>query len=149
MSLFSYLRALINTGVTPAQIAAATGDDGQIGNVGTTGQQITIRGQQCVRVKVVSNASGGGKYLGPIITSQDAAQVNETSALTEGDFGTITTDTTRYALILNAAEVGVGTHDLTAGTPKTKIFLGYLLPRRSTSDRLVVCITGLDWEACT
>ncbi len=118
-------------------------------NIGKTGQVTMPPRGQCVRVKVVSNATGGGKYLGPILNSFEMAQVAETGNLAETELGGVPTVTNLYALILNAAEVGQSTHDLTAGTPVAKVFIGYLLPRRSTTDRLVVVISGYDWLACS
>ncbi len=99
-----------------------------------------------VRVKITSAASGGGKYNGRILTSSTTA-VAATGDLAESDLGTVPGGDN--CLVLNGAEVGKATHDLTSGTPVAKVFVGMLLPQRSTGDVFVVVINGLDPETCT
>lgn len=146
-------RDLVAAGVSAEDLIAlvrgSKGGSGGIPDLGNSGQSNIPPGARIVRVKVNANAAGGGKYLGWLVTSQAAAKVTETGNLAETELGTIPTDTTKYCLILNAAEVGQSTHDLTAGTPVAKVFIGYLLPRRSTTDRLVVVVNAFDWKACT
>jgi hypothetical protein len=104
------------------------------------------RGSGGVLVKVISDAAGGGKYIGrEWITSTSSAVVALTGNLTEAELGqTGTTD----ILILNTSEVGESTHALTEGTPKTKIFIAYQLPGIRSDEgtpKDVYVIPGFDW----
>ncbi len=101
-----------------------------------------------VRVKVVSAASGGGKYNGRILTSNETA-VAATGTLAETDLGDV--PTSNDCLVLNAAEVGKSTHDLTTGTPVAKVFIGFKLavPSTASPPLPVIVINGIDWENCT
>ena len=97
-----------------------------------------------VLVKINTAASGGGKYLGRVVAPGSSAE--ETGNLTEEDFGNATG--ADNALILNAQEVGKSTHDLTSGTPVSKLHLGLI--RGKTSDgKLIVAVNADDWEDCT
>jgi hypothetical protein len=99
-----------------------------------------------VRVKVTGDAAGGGKYTGAILTDSTATP-DESGNLTDDDIGTI--PETDDALIYNMAEIGVSTHDLTTGTPKQTIFIGYSDGRETADGMLLVVINGFDWENCT
>jgi hypothetical protein len=107
---------------------------------------LVVDAQPCVRVKVTTAASGGGKYNGRILKSSQTA-VAATGTLAEADLGTV--PSSDNCLVLNGAEVGKSTHDLTTGTPVAKVFVGFLIPKWSTDNKLVVVINGMDWEACT
>jgi hypothetical protein len=99
---------------------------------------------QLVFVKVTGNETGGGKYVGKV-WNPVKNNVSATGNLTEAEIGTSGAD----CRILNAAEVGQSTHDLTSGTPKSKIFPGMVLRVNDDDLKLVVVINGRDWEACT
>ncbi len=114
---------------------------------GTTGQVRPIPNRRLVLVKILSAASGGGKYNGILVPAGIAA-VPASGTLNEGDFGNITSSTAD-CLVLNGPEVAQSTHDLTTGTPVSKIFPGVLLPMRSTTGLYVVAINGFDWKVCT
>jgi hypothetical protein len=98
-----------------------------------------------VLVKVTGNASGGGKYLGRIV-KDTGSPATETGNLAETDFGEL--PATDNALILNAQEVGKSTHDLTTGTPVSKIHVG-MIRGKTSDDKIIVAINGDDWEACS
>lgn len=107
----------------------------EIGSVGTT------------LVKVTGNLSGGGKYSGTIWKQPVATTVANTGNLTEAEIGQVGDS----VMILNAAEVGLTTHALTAGTAKIKIFQAHLSTAVSTdaTPLPVYIITGVDIEVCT
>jgi hypothetical protein len=102
--------------------------------------------QPCVKFKILTAASGGGKY-NIVIGTPSAAAVSASGTLSEANLGTF--GTAANALGLNSAETGKSTHDLTTGTPVAKVFVGYLEPRLSAEGKLVVVFNGIDWESCT
>jgi hypothetical protein len=98
-------------------------------------------------VKVISAASGGGKYIGRIWMADAAGDdVALTGDLTEAELGDEDV-TTGDILILNTSEVGESTHALTDGTPKTKIFIAHELSVVSdeATPKRVFVIPGFDW----
>ncbi len=98
-----------------------------------------------VWVKVTGNATGGGKYNGKIVT-RGATAPDLSTGLAEGDFGTIPSANNCY--ILNSAEVGKSTHDLTSGTPIATMFPGVRTGQNHTDGLPFIRINGNDWEAC-
>ncbi len=143
------MRELKAAGITTlAQLKAALGGSSGTGDkdFGTTGQVRPPPGLSVVLVKVTSAASGGGKYNGVFVRA-GTASIPASGDLAETEFGTV--PTTDSCVILNGAEVGKSTHDLTNGTPVGKIFVGVLLPMRSTTGIYAVAINGIDWENCT
>jgi hypothetical protein len=121
----------------PASIAIRSAQDG--------GRGLPPAASPFRWVKVTGALGGGGKYTGRMITF-GASAPNLTSTVAETDFGTIPTADDCY--ILNAAEVGKLTHDLTNGTPVTKMFIGMLTGYTHTDGKPFIRITGLDWETC-
>lgn len=99
-------------------------------------------------VKVTGNAAGGGKYDGVIWGFPSVTTISPDTTLTTAELGQEGDE----VLILNAAEDGEVTHDLTEGTPKVSVFLGYRHPWLITDEetpRPVYIINGIDWEDCT
>lgn len=111
------------------------------------GRALSIQLEPDLRiVKVTGNAAGGGKYLGQVL--QGPGTVSESGDLTEDEIGL--RPSSDNCLILNADEVSQSTHDLTAGTPRVKWFIGF--PRGTTSGtpgKYVYAINGLDIKDCT
>jgi hypothetical protein len=99
-----------------------------------------------VLVKVTGDCTGGGKYNGRIL-STGAASPDLTTTLAEADFGTVPSADNCY--VLNSAEVGQSTHDLTSGTPITKVFVGSITGYLHTDGKPFIRINGNDWKACT
>lgn len=97
-----------------------------------------------VLVKVTSAASGGGCYNGRVF-DPPATLVAGTATLAESHMGT--EPGADNAIVMNSAEVGKTTHDLTNGTPVAKVFVGVLLGV-NTNGRQLVAINGVDWEDC-
>lgn len=136
---------LVNSGITAAEIIAAVRGGGAGANTNAvvtlqqtlakTGALYAMR-PVMVRVKVTSNAAGGGKYNGRILLSATNA-VSATGDLAETDIGV---SDTQDALILNPNEIGRTTHCLTSAG--SAVYLGYLQPDRSTEGKQVVVLTG-------
>jgi hypothetical protein len=95
-------------------------------------------------VKVTAAAAGGGKYTGRI-WNRPTAGMAASGNLLESEMGT---DLGGDILIANAQEVGQSTHDLTAGTPKSKIFLGIYRGLATDGITPIFVINGDDWENC-
>ncbi len=148
MGLFKELRAAGITTIAQLKAALASSSSGSswVNGFGLTGQITPGLGYSVALVKILTAASGGGKYNGVLLRTTNTP-APATGTLAETDFGTI--DTTANCLVLNSAEVGKSTHDLTTGTPVSKIFVGVLLPHRSTTGLYVVGLNGIDWENCT
>lgn len=100
-------------------------------------------GREMQFVKVTSAASGGGKYNGNLWTLHTTTPA-ATGDLAEADFGVAGV----AVLIFNAAEAGASTHDLTTGTPKSKIFPAVFIGMTSGGVP-VFGVNAVDWEACT
>jgi hypothetical protein len=97
-----------------------------------------------VRVKVIGNEPGGGKYTGRILNAP-VSGVDATSDLSAADLGD--DPGANNAMILNAQEVGQTTHtltDTTDGGPHVTIFLG-MFYGYSTTGKCLVMINGDDW----
>jgi hypothetical protein len=110
------------------------------------GRVISLEAPQAiVWVKVTGNASGGGKYTGRILTT-GAARPTLTGNVAENDFGKVPTADDCY--ILNAAEVGQSTHDLTFASVITKMFPGMHTGYTHTDGKPFIRISGVDWETC-
>lgn len=99
-----------------------------------------------VVVKVVSNATGGGKYNGRIYFTDKATDVSASGAVAESEIGSL--PGSNNALVLNMAEEGQSTHDLTEGTPVTDAYPG-IITRQNSDGTYIVVINGADWENCT
>ncbi len=96
--------------------------------------------------RVTGEADGGGKYEGKLVTLMPGADVDSTTNLSFSDYGTTGAD----CIILNAAEEGQSTHDLTDGSPISRTFPGVLLWRKSADEGWpVVLINGYDFGDCT
>ena len=96
------------------------------------------------RVRVTGNASGGGKYTG-FTVANPATAVVATGNLASADLGT---NTTTACLIVNAAEAGQTTHDLTAGTPVQTVFIAASLGMSGDATPIpVYMINGFDLKA--
>lgn len=93
-----------------------------------------------VSVRPTTAASGGGKYTGFVVipsptTISSAGNVSAAELGTNGP----------ACLILNAAEEGQTTHDLTSGTPIQKTFAGNYLGMSSDATPVpVYSINGFD-----
>lgn len=111
-----------------------------------TGLRYIEIGGSTTLVKVTGNLTGGGKYSGVLWAQPSATTVASTGNLTEAEIG----QTSAQVMILNAAEVGQSTHDLTAGTPKVSIFQAHLSTAVSTdaTPKPIYVIVGIDWENC-
>lgn len=97
------------------------------------------------RVRVLGNASGGGKYSGAIVQIPVAA-ISQAGDLVDSDLGSNSIS----VLILNAAEVGQSTHDLTADTQIQKTFIAvYLGMSADDPSQPVYQINGFDWAECS
>lgn len=98
-------------------------------------------------VKVVSNATGGGKYFGKVWNRPAAQSFSSSGNLAESELGQQATDAPDV-LVFNAAESGQSTHDLTTGTPISKVFVARSIGPSADGYRTFV-INGSDWENCT
>jgi hypothetical protein len=97
-----------------------------------------------IRVRVTGNATGGGKYVGHVVNAP--ASIAVTGNLADSDLGTNQTD---EIVIINAAEVGQSTHDLTAATVRQKTFLAtFLCMTTEATPRRAYMINGFDIEDC-
>ncbi len=146
MGLMHELKAAGITTLSQLKVALGLVALGPDKDFGKTGQIMPGQQRRVVLAKVTSAASGGGKYNGKIVTSSTST-ITATGDLAEADLGTL--PSADNCLILNGAESGKSTHDLTTGTPVAKIFVGVLLAQRSTTGIFVVVINGLDPETCT
>lgn len=97
-----------------------------------------------VFVRIVSAASGGGKYNGKILIPPTSAG-SATGNLSASDAGTDGPD----CLVFNFREVGKSTHDLTdAANTDQHYFAGFI--RNATSDGTPIVHITDDWfEDCT
>lgn len=92
-------------------------------------------------VRPTANAAGGGKYTGYTV-AQPTGSLSASGDLAETDLGA---NTSTACLIYNAAESGLTTHALTAGTPVQKTFIGfYLGMSNDTPAKPVYMINGFD-----
>jgi hypothetical protein len=105
----------------------------------------TRAAQKIVVVKIISAASGGGKYNGRIWIVP-ATGISASGNLATTDFGT--DPGSNNALVLNLDELAQSTHDLTTGTPKVTHFIG-VIRGTSTTGLPVVVINGSDWAQCS
>jgi hypothetical protein len=97
-------------------------------------------------VKITGNATGGGKYNGKSYTHDGTSDVAATGNVSESELGTLAS--ADDCLVLNFAEEGETTHDLTAGTPEIDTFLCHWY--RTNSDGKKVCaVVAYDRETCS
>lgn len=137
-------------GSTTKLKSAATGAAKIIYTAGSTGEQWALvqigssGASDLARVRVYSNATGGGIYIGNVV-KKPAGAISINSTITEAMLGVHAEE----CIILNAAEVGQVTHDLTEGTPKQKTFLAMLIGQSDeTPARPVYQINGFDYGDC-
>lgn len=104
------------------------------------------QGKKFLWVKITGNETGGGKYQGKSYTHDGTSDVAATGNLAESELGTLASAVD--CRVLNFAEEGQSTHDLTSGTPKVDTFLCHWF--RTNSDGIKVCaVVAIDWEVCT
>ncbi len=107
-------------------------------------QRQTVFHNPFKRVRVAAAASGGGKYTGYLVGRPTAA-IALTGNLADSDLGANGT----AVVIMNAAEAGLATHDLTAGTPTQKTFLAvHIGISDETPAKPVYQINGFDPGDC-
>lgn len=97
-------------------------------------------------VKITGNETGGGKYQGKSYTHDGSSDVSASGNVSESELGTLASSVD--CRVLNFAEKGASTHDLTAGTPAIDTFLCHWY--RTNSDGIKVCaVVAFDRETCT
>lgn len=96
-------------------------------------------------VRVTGNADGGGVYTGEIYSGA-SSKLDPATTLSSTSYGNLDGD--RECYVLNAAEEGQATHDLTTGTPISKTFVGVLRSEKATDGKPVVTINGFDVKTC-
>jgi hypothetical protein len=102
-------------------------------------------GKRLIWVKITANETGGGKYQGKSYTHDGTTDVAATGNVAESELGTVSS--TVDCRVLNYAEEGETTHDLTAGTPENDTFLCHWY--RTNSDGIKVCaVVAFDRETC-
>jgi hypothetical protein len=102
-------------------------------------------GIRLIWVKITGNETGGGKYQGKSYTHDGTTDVAATGNVAESELGTVAS--TVDCRVLNYAEEGETTHDLTAGTPENDTFLCHWY--RTNSDGIKVCaVVAFDRETC-
>lgn len=99
-----------------------------------------------VLVRIVSNASGGGKYNGVIVDPYPTSDVSSSGDLSESELGTADPDFPN-ALVLNLREMGRSTHDIEANDYVPTFFLGVVIRTNDDGTRVVV-IESDQWEDC-
>lgn len=103
-------------------------------------------GKRLIWVKITANETGGGKYQGKSYTHDGTADVAATGNVAESELGTVSA--TVDCRVLNFAEEGETTHDLTAGTVENDTFLCHWY--RTNSDGIKVCaVVAFDRQTCT
>jgi hypothetical protein len=108
-------------------------------------QHIAPAGIRLIWVKITGNETGGGKYQGKSYTHDGTTDVAATGNVAESELGTVAS--TVDCRVLNYAEEGETTHDLTAGTPENDTFLCHWY--RTNSDGIKVCaVVAFDRETC-
>lgn len=101
--------------------------------------------KEFVWVKITGNETGGGKYQGKSYTHDGTTDIAATGNLAESELGTLAAAVD--CRVLNYAEEGETTHDLTAGTPEIDTFLCHWF--RTNSDGIKVCaVVAYDRETC-
>lgn len=101
--------------------------------------------ERLIWVKITGNATGGGKYTGKSRIAGPSSDVSASSSVAESDLGTFAPS--NDCLVLNFAEEGESTHDLTAGTPKIDTFLCHWF-RTNSDDKKVCAVVAYDRETC-
>ncbi len=104
----------------------------------------TAGGGGVPRVRVTAAAAGGGKYNGYVV-SMPTATISATGNIADSDLGANGV----ACLIVNAAEAGQSTHDLTSGTVRQKTFLAVYLGMSGDATPVPVYhINGFDLPGC-
>lgn len=98
-----------------------------------------------VLVRVTGNAAGGGVYTGEIYSGA-SSDLDPDTTIGADSYGARDGDKECY--VINAAEEGQSTHDLTGGTPVSRTFVGILRTEKATDGKPVVTINGFDFEQC-
>ena len=93
-------------------------------------------------VKVTAAASGGGEYDGKLLPFHTGT-LTATGTLADDDVGVEGGD----ILIFNLNESGQSTHDLTTGTPVSKVYPAAFIGM-SDAGVMVFAINGSDFENC-
>jgi hypothetical protein len=108
--------------------------------------QVNPEGIRLIWVKITANETGGGKYQGKSYTHDGTTDVAATGNVAESELGTVASAVD--CRVLNYAEEGETTHDLTAGTPENDTFLCHWY--RTNSDGIKVCaVVAFDRETCS
>jgi hypothetical protein len=118
-----------------------------VGNVPQANKrpQVNPDGIRLIWVKITGNETGGGKYQGKSYAHDGTTDVAATGNVAESELGTVATDVD--CRVLNYAEEGETTHDLTAGTPENDTFLCHWY--RTNSDGIKVCaVVAFDRATC-
>lgn len=105
------------------------------------GRTLSLRpsAPSAVVVKITASAAGGGAYTGRVLTGRSTATGLATLVMPEG----MTIPSADDALILNLAENGKSTHDLSAGRFAPGVVIG------TTSDgRKIVAIDAVEFQDC-
>ena len=104
-----------------------------------------IVGFIAIWVKITGDATGGGKYNGKSYANTISSDVSASGNVSESELGTLAASDD--CLVLNFAEEGETTHDLTAGTPENDTFLCHWY--YTNSDHKKVCaVVAYDRETC-
>jgi hypothetical protein len=96
-------------------------------------------------VKVASAAGGASIYNGRTV-SEPASGLDPSVDAVEGNIGTVFGSNNCY--IINAAEIGLVAHQLTTGSPISRIFVGVLQSTPATDGKPVYVINGYDQKGC-
>lgn len=100
-------------------------------------------------VRITGNATGGGKYIGIVLNPPFANTISASGNLIADDIGY--TAGAEEVLILNTAEVGQNTHDITFTMNRVNTFPAVLLPGKLSDDdppKRVFVIFGFDVGGC-
>ena len=96
-------------------------------------------------VRVTGNAAGGGVYTGQLV-GEASADFDPSATVSSTSFGALLTG---EVYIINGAEEGQATHDLTSGTPISRQHNATRRSRKSDDDKHVFLINGHDAKTCT
>lgn len=98
-------------------------------------------------VKITGNETGGGKYQGKSYKNTATTVAAATGNVSESELGTLSP--TVDCRVLNFAEEGETTHDLTAGTPEIDTFLCDWFQTEATTGLKICAVVAYDRETCS
>lgn len=111
-------------------------------------REVFARTAQPTLVKVTGNETGGGKYEGQVF-NPSTGTVSAATNLDSDDVGSVVAEA--LVMILNMAEEGKDTHDITEATQVAAIFPAVKMKAKSdhSTPRDVYVINGFDAGNCS